>query len=578
MGMIKKYLLLFICSFWGYNISAQSKANTDTIRRELTVENERYIKVGKETPLSFDIDILKPQVKSVTGDFDFSKSNMYTYSISHVDRMPSFVYPDMIEKKNRGYVNVFGGLMYNLGIVAGIDAINKKNHKLSLNLSSLWTNHKFLQQGLINKISDLCYNPDVRYDYRKDDRNYHVSVDLYGGYRNYYGVCSPTDLYDAMPSITPQRNYNHFAISAGGDNLGMTDSKWNYFLNAKLNVSNSRYDEYNFESINSISAIGVYADAMFKYSLNNEHSFNLYPKVENYIYSNDKTHNMFYTDVSPTYRYSSSNADMFWIFEMGAGVTFNNKSLLKGEQNMYFWPKMKIGISYGDFFSADLDMAGGDEITDMRELESIMPYYSFANSYWTTQNKIKAKLDLSFLITPDLRLSAFSGMVVKSNALQFSPRYVSDDKTSVYNVIFASYSNDYTKYNMGLNIDLRLPKDIIMKAGLEYSIFSGYEYEVVQEPKFKGMFSIAYKPVGKWMINILYNFKNGIKYRDVNNAELYNTLPLYQSVTANVNYSVLDYLTLYSTIQTSLSKNTAALFPYYPRQDNVFLLGLNFHF
>lgn len=577
MGMIRKYLLVFASSSLVLNIMAQNKTETDTIRRELTVENERHIKVGKENPLSFDIDITKPEVKNVSGDFDFTKSQISIDRISYIDQFPSFVSPKMIENKNRGYINVFGGLMYNLGVLAGVDAINNDNHKLSLNISSMWTNHALMQNGLSTKINDLYYRPDIRYDYRKDDSHYYAMMDFCGGSKNYYGLYFPTDSYDRLPENTPKRNFSHFTLSVGADNMRADDSRWNYLGNASLKVGNARFDKYNFQDVNSISSLGIYADGLVRYSLSNEHSFNIYPEVKNYIYKNEKTNNLFYTNVSPTYRYSSSSSDMFWTVEVGAGITLNNKSMIKGGNNMYFFPKIKGELSYSNFFAASLDVSGGDEITDMLQLESLMPYYSFVNGYWTTQNKIKAKLDLSFLITPNFRLSAHSKIAVKSDAIQFAPEPI-DTKYSISNVVFSSYANDYTKYNFGVNVSYRMLNDILIKAGLDYNMFSNYKYEVSQEPKLKGMFALEYKPLESWLINLSYNFMNGIKYRDIKNIDTYNTLPLYQSLTANVNYSIFRNLTLYATFQTSLSKNTAAMFPYYPRQDNVLLLGLNFHF
>lgn len=577
MNLIKKHIFIFFCLATICQTYAQNKHNIDTIRRELTVENEKYITVNKETPMSFNVSIDKPKTQDIIADFDFFSEREPISKISFVDTIPSFVSPKMISNKNIGYVDVFGGLAYNLGITAGVNIINKNCHKLAFDFSSLWTNHSFLQNQLTNKINEIQYNPNIRYDYKSQNLSLYAAFDFLGGYRNYYGLYSPTDTYTQMPKLSPQRDFNHSTLSFGIDNLKKSDKKFTYGINSRLLLSNSRYSKYNFEDNNALASAILFGDAILRYSFNNDHSLNIYADAKHTLYLGRNISLPFYLNAAPTYRYNSATTNISWLLDLGLGLTLDAKHISEGKGNLYIWPKINAKLSFYDRFVVNCEVDGGGEIFDLYQLERIMPYYSLENKYLITRNLLRSKIDLLLLCTENFKFSLFYGFYIKDDMLQFRPKVINLDN-NIGNIAFTAYGNRYNKYEFGGAFSYRPMRDLSLSSSFSYNIFSKYNYQVTLEPKCKGMLSVEYKPTDKWLAKISYNFAGGIKYTDINQSDKYNSLPLFQSLSANVSYLILKNLTLYTTIQTTLSKNTSYIYPYYSKQGNILLLGANFHF
>lgn len=569
--VLEQIMILFV--FLG--IEAQTKSiKRDTIRRELTVENTKVVSVGIENPLPINISINKFLVPKSSATYNLTNEYLPIKQLSVINNYPEYFYPSFSQKQQKGFIDIYTGLLFNCGVYSGLNVFNNKKHRILLLAYSSLTNHNYLALGRTNNIKHLFYGGDINYQYSNEIINAFANIKYNMSERNYFGEYQQPDNQHKNIN-TPYRRFDYFDLNIGIKSNIKDNSRWIYNINLHTYLENSKFTKNTSSTIKkNFIAVGFNGVADIDYLINADSRISLLSEIERYSFWVNNYWNNFLLNISPSYNYSSATENFRWNIKTGIGMTVDNVS--RNSLHVYVWPSVIIKSTFSDKLFAKLSIGAGSKVYNLMQMDKINPYYLFSSDIRILRERLNSDIELSALLTSNLKISLYGQYNIKEQVLQFNPTII-NTMTGINPVAFNVTYNNYTENILGGTISYSYNRKLTTILDTRYIRYFKNLNTLVMLPSFVANFTIDYNPSRNWFINLTYNGCGGIKYRSLSDNSVYESLPYIQSISSKVSYNVNNNLSVYIFSEISLSGNKSYII-YYPQQINMINAGLNWSF
>lgn len=410
-----------------HNAAAQT---ADTLKRQLQVETSEELILSERVPLSSNIQA--PTIytaRTVVLVPSSLREHMPSLGLDPLRLMQaphSFYY----KRRQRGYVELAGGIKYNASLSAGIRAIDHEDKYLDLVVDGLYSNYEISSNKQNWNSQEQKFKVATQY---RSLLNNSLQLSLDAGYAhhkyNYYGYIplensgnnyDPTSLI-GKPFLV--NNTYKFGLS-----IGQVEHTEGLTYNFRPELAYSQINGLGvWEQNRQSNEIKLKIAGLLKYHIYENQYTGLELSATNYWYNrsaekvaqgNAHTYsNKSLLSLKPHWSYrSEDNAELEWAVKLGLALDFyqeyNNKGLLLS-------PYIKAYVKPNDKWNISLDALGGMSANSLSEMLSEMPYLRILYNTPITQIPLDIRLSSKGLLTPQLGLEGFIQYVSYTDAINY---------------------------------------------------------------------------------------------------------------------------------------------------------------
>lgn len=558
------------------------QAQEDNLKRELTLEREYDPSVQDANKVNTLPVVKQPEVKKAA--IDYATQTVPTDPDKEISVLPSGkVMTDIIYNKNRGYLNVAGGMYTNINGDFGYHILNTDIDQLNLFYShrSSGGKREYLQgNGEKQKVHLNDNLAGINFIHNFDKATLKLGGRFGYNIYNYFGYVIPSDAAAIPPfSVDTKQADQQIGVNAGiksreGASLG-------YLLDVDFTNFSHKYGLKEEDDGIKENTISVKAGLNTPFGGNQ--LIGVLGKVDYFSYSlpsvpekpDFESHAQI--TLTPYYKVEGDN----WNIKLGANVMF-----ITGDHDKIFAsPNIAADVTVADKTVLYLNAGGKINSNSAFELSQLNRYVNPWNSVQASRTWLDGIVGIKSGVGPGFWFDVFAGYKITDNDILF----VQDGTSPYINYSFADnfdtkqlFAGAALKYSYQSLFEISL-KGVFnnwdVKSSSEWLDGPTPEFEAYGRPKMELTSAIDIRPIDKLTISAKYYLATGRKTVDSHLPPDRNLIDMDNINELNLTgmYSITPNVGVYGQLNNLLFQKYDLLYGY-PTQGFNAMVGININF